>query len=59
MVVIVVDSTAKNEEGGDEVIVQGQQGCESSIKPDIKDLPGLLRDDHQMKHTIRTLKRVE
>ena len=49
MVVIVVDdSTAKNEEGGDEVIV-----------PDIKDLPGLLRDDHQMKHTIRTLKRVE
>ena len=44
MVVIVVDdSTAKNEEGGDEVIVQG---CENTIKLDIKD-PGLLRDDHR------------
>ena len=45
MVVVVIqedNSTAKNE-GGDEVIVQG---CENSIKLDIKD-PGLLRDDHR------------
>ena len=46
MVVVVIqedNSTAKNEEGGDEAIVQG---CENSIKLDIKD-PGLLRDDHR------------